>query len=152
MDFYLHLVYFIMQNYPVTRELYEADWLDPLLCINMFFQMIYSQHFQLKRQVNDYKYQLQFRIGIIYSASKELERICPSTLICAAIENKLGIWTLYTSLNFVMVVFFYTISCFVFTFLGLIFSAFLLKLVLFNFRKNIFVFVHFYISLLYVLL
>ena len=28
---YLHLIYFIMQNYPVTREWDEADWLDPLL-------------------------------------------------------------------------------------------------------------------------
>ena len=29
--FYLHLVYVIMQIYPVTRECDEADWLDPFL-------------------------------------------------------------------------------------------------------------------------
>ena len=31
-DFDLHLIYFIMQKFPVTREWDEADWLDPLLC------------------------------------------------------------------------------------------------------------------------
>ena len=30
-DFNQHLVYFIKQNYPVTRECNEADWLDPLV-------------------------------------------------------------------------------------------------------------------------
>ena len=29
--FYLHLVYFIMKIYPVTREWDEADWLDPFV-------------------------------------------------------------------------------------------------------------------------
>ena len=33
MYFDLHLVNFIMQNYPVTRESDEADWLDPLLIL-----------------------------------------------------------------------------------------------------------------------
>ena len=31
--FQLHLVFFLMQNLPVTREWYEADWLDPLLIL-----------------------------------------------------------------------------------------------------------------------
>ena len=31
LDFYLSLVYFIMQNYLVTREWDETDWLDPLI-------------------------------------------------------------------------------------------------------------------------
>ena len=30
--FDLHLVYFIMQNYPVKREWDQTDWLDPLVC------------------------------------------------------------------------------------------------------------------------
>ena len=36
LDFELHLVYFIMQNYPVKKELDEADWLDPLI-YNLLF-------------------------------------------------------------------------------------------------------------------
>ena len=31
LDSDLHLVYFIMQNNPVTRELGEANWLEPLI-------------------------------------------------------------------------------------------------------------------------
>ena len=31
LDFDLHSVYFIMQNYPVTREWDETNWLDPLV-------------------------------------------------------------------------------------------------------------------------
>ena len=31
-DLDLHLVYFTVQNFPVTREWNEADWLDPLIC------------------------------------------------------------------------------------------------------------------------
>ena len=30
LDFDLRFVYFIIQNYPVTREWDEADWLEPL--------------------------------------------------------------------------------------------------------------------------
>ena len=34
LDFDQYLVYFYIQNYPVTRDWYEADWLDPILCLN----------------------------------------------------------------------------------------------------------------------
>ena len=41
LGFDLCFVYFIMQNYPVTRDLDEADWLDPLskyffVCFEIF--------------------------------------------------------------------------------------------------------------------
>ena len=42
-DFYLHLVYFIMKIYPVTKEWEEADWLDPFLT--------YSQENYLVRKI-----------------------------------------------------------------------------------------------------
>ena len=34
LDFDLYLVYFVMQNYTITREWDGADWLDPLLCVD----------------------------------------------------------------------------------------------------------------------
>ena len=37
LDLDLNLVYFIMQNHPVTREWTQADWLDPLLSILFVF-------------------------------------------------------------------------------------------------------------------
>ena len=41
LDLDLHLVYFIMQNYPVTREWNEDDWLVPLLQ-NPFISLTYN--------------------------------------------------------------------------------------------------------------
>ena len=35
MDFDLNMVYCIIQNYPVTWEWDEADWLDPLIGIDV---------------------------------------------------------------------------------------------------------------------
>ena len=47
LDLNLHMVYFIMQNYPVVREGDETEWLDPLFleASTSGLKKIYSSHF-----------------------------------------------------------------------------------------------------------
>ena len=60
---FLSLVYFIMQNYPVTREIGEAEWLDPLLyllstsnqiilSVSYFFFFFFSCLFLILRNIS----------------------------------------------------------------------------------------------------
>ena len=59
LDVDLHLVYFIMQNYPVTREWDEVDWLDPL---------VMKHHSPKKTRLTEHSAAQLYKDGTISSA------------------------------------------------------------------------------------